>query len=937
MSNEIRLYRFSPDQPGKGGQADGFHSFFGREDVRALVGYHVRQFTWERDRQTPLVASVAGALYFSAITSFINWPKVLPGTVRPDHFTGTAIEYLNGTTRWRNWVDPYSGSSLAPHGMTFTTMTDILPPLCGAVTNDRIVLASHGYPYIWDGAWTGGTHTPVGVRQLGAWSPLRAPTVAVSYSFTAGDYYYCASGGFTIAIPELTTNPSFDDLVANEEVRLYHETLTSPAYATRRVVRRESGTTFGSAPNDGPYPLGVAGSVLLTGTAGSDTIAVTCQPPANADGTSPQFVGLAFKVGSTLYPIGAWWYDDSVGLSYVTFISGTMPAGYANVVPVGGWANLGSWDLQGVRVTLDDAVPGVSDAWEDADRVVSRGAPGTGYTSWAGSEAPGYAYAYYDNVTGHISNLSPITYVDSTDVVNGKIEINIAQWSGGLCANGDTPVSGIQESTGLQYVGEYASADVGWYPYILFFRTRRSGGGAVLYPIGSLDPASSEWMGISGSPGTAVGTWTDDSTDADLLISGRLKAPIDTNHRPSVLSVLGARTRMNLKHMAWWDGRLWVVGFEDPTALHYSCDAAQASMGRPEESFPDLNRLAISAGAGEITAVLTVGAYLLIVTRSGSFIVQGNHETNYRLVQISAEVRDVWSDRLCNIPTGQEGGGVFVAVLPDWRVLVVTIGGGAEEIGAPISKHLSGACKGVAFYRSEGHSKLAIVCENETEGVGNSRVWEFNFESRTWSNNNPWFSVTNQTVLGTTAVGTAAAGSWASGTAARGDALIFGVQGRIVSRNDLAGSAIYGTGQNGGYISIGPIPAAHPGKRVYAFAWARVVLVGSGASTAGAPTLTVSPDDRPAAVFNYTMKDHPDVRRRLIDSGATWDGEGYEWVCFGPDWGSSSMTQYQAGQLPTGRRMGFMVIPPAMSSVMCRIAYVEIALRELSDDGVAEP
>ena len=128
--------------------------------------------------------------------------------------------------------------------------------------------------------------------------------------------------------------------------------------------------------------------------------------------------------------------------------------------------------------------------------------------------------------------------------------------------------------------------------------------------------------------------------------------------------------------MAYWDGRLWVAGPQDPAALHYSCDRTQCPFGIPEESFPDTNVLRIPAADGCVRGLRLIGEQLLITTERWAYTIAGNNESNYRLVRISTRMGGVGEYQMDEFVSDVEGGGALIVFVgTDARVYAMPLGG----------------------------------------------------------------------------------------------------------------------------------------------------------------------------------------------------------------------------------------------------------------------
>lgn len=924
MSNELRVYRFAPDQPGRGGQTSGFHSFLKLEDTRIVSGFRPYRRMWKKDPRwtRPFLNNYTPR----QILGFADWFFYASGATAPTNRQVFADGYFDtGSSSWvigMRWLTAGAGPDL----YFDASLSGALWPATILPVKDRLFMSTGlERGRIWDGKETAGT--PSTCFRIGVPSPERGPTLAVDFNFTSGRQYYCAAGAYSVQFPTTTTDANTDGLVENETVRLTHQTLSNPDYRERKVVERVSGKTYAASPTRGPFPLTADTTPLTIDNAvGTNTWTLpNCGLPADADGVAQGFIGLTLVCGADTVVID-WAVNNGDGSSTITSSTNSAAAHVS-----------AGFRIEGVRVTLDGQVPGQSKPTDatPTDRKLSRPAPGTGYTSWTGPEAPGYAYAYLDPVTGHISNLSPVTYLDSLDVINGRVKIALDPYV--YCADGAPldPWNSVAFG-GLQYVSDPGSSPAQKYSNrftkIVFFRTRRSGGGAVLYPLGSLDPTSDDWYGIDGAcPSSVTGaTWTDEYGDEKLLVSGRIRAPLLTNFPPRYISPAGVPSHIFPRGMAWWDGRLWLYGFPDMGGLRFSCDAAQTGMGRPEESFPDGNRLVVPAGDGEITALLVVGEFLLVNTRRNTYVVQGNHESNYRLVRVATELGGADCRRLCEIPSGAEGGGSFAAVTGDQRVVIGSVGGALEDIGAAVRDKLGGPVYGIAFYRADGHPRLAIACDSRTVGgLATHSFLEFNFDHKTWTLNGPSAVEVSDNPLMVeylTAVHRATQEAWPGSQTE--PFLVAGAGGSIFMQPGSPYAVLNAS------LTTWPIPADAP-KRRYAFVWARAVYASEGdLSTVAAPTLTVVSNDKAAAAWTYAMAAHSDPARQFF--GATTGVDGYvkEWVCFGP--AGTEPTGINDGTVPVGYRLMF-TFAPAAQYLPLNLVFLEVAIREFTTDGELEP
>jgi len=939
VSNEIRVYRFAPDQPGRGGVTTGLHSFLGVEDTRNVDGVRPENKMWMRDasyvRHIANVTGPGGTV--KTVLGFIDWYRYAQGGTSTSNEQVFAEGYVyNGTA--------YVNFRLPNMSVVYPNVVGAGQQVGGVITNasmlpvkDRLFLATgFDQAQIWNGSKSGSSAD--GVVPVGVPSPTVAPTLTVSYNYSSESYWYGVKDAYTFAIGS-QTDVTYLAMSVGGTVRLSHEQLDGGSvYFFRTIEKIENGYTSGARPYSGPFKFD-ADVVLISKAANSDIINFSEPFPADGDEdeSATGIVGLGFTYGGVTYQI----------LLAVNqpLVAGGEPIGRIKIsqVVAAEWVETPSWRLSGTRITVTEPIAISNHEYNNSQRRVVTPLGGAGYSSWEGPEAPGYAYAYYDPLTGHMSNLSPVGYAPSTRVVNGMISISTRQKTGVNYANSEAPSGVTTSSTGIQYLGTPSGPAVTRFTHILWFRTRKSGGGAMLYPIGGLTVNGTDWYGKTGKASDAAATFTDDTTDDKLLVSGRVRAPLITNHPPRVVLENGAIYPIAPRGMAWWDGRLWMFGTPDMGALHYSCDQAQVGLGRSEESFPDTNRLVVPAGDSEITSILTVGEYLLVNTTRYSYVVQGNHERNYRLVRIATELGGIRKEAICEIPVGGDGNGMFAAVTTDRRVLVGSVGGQLDDIGAPIRNWLGGTVWGTAFYRADGHPRL-VISVNDRSGSSWQRMLEYNFDHKIWTANRP--GITGNDYTNTEAItviqrsGPAAWPTGAGGAKQYDSFLMVGFSGSLyypsVTKTPARGRV---------RIETWHLPA-DTGKRRYSFAWARVVLVGGAAADALPYSLYVTANDSESSyVVKYTMSAHTDPARGYFkDSASATDGVSRELVCFaasgvpGAIDGNGTWVQGTAtGARPLGYRLRFRLESDPTDLSMYAISFFEVALREESEDGTVEP
>lgn len=908
------LVRLAPSEPGLGGITRGLHGFLGVNTTRLVSGAHVFRRSWRRDETFLFGWTLPYTAEWRALR-FWEKPSGIPGVQPSSIGAGVAILWDGGSARWYARFFALT-STPAQVYEDWQARAALYPPNPGIlIEGDRmLVWTGLGRARLWTGAGypTGPYPLP---SYLGVPSPQVPPSLTIEYNWE-GDYYYGMEGAPYASRPSVAASAVWDGLSVGELVRVKHTTLGAPGYVERRILSVSSGVTTSADPTSGPHAFrSIKAIATCDGTSGDDEVTVNCTMPADADGVCRRFIGLDMHI---------FGQSDVVRMITNAVIagSGTTLTLSANLSAAAVSAN---FQIRGVRLELDDDLPADSVVYETAGNELERSAADPDFpVSWSGADAPGIAYAYYDPVTGHVSNLSPIAYPEDDQAFNVKLTVDKTQNSGWLCANGDTPVSGLQTATGLQYVGEYSSVEALRFTKILFFRTRRRGGGAILYPLGSLDPASGDWLGISGSPTTATGTWTDTSADdTALIVSGRVRAPLTTNHPPRIVTNTGASAHLIFAGLASWDGRLWGFGEPDPVALRCSCDRAQCGMGRPEESWPDGNRYPIPAEDGTLTHIMVVGETLVVFTAGATYRVVGNHETNYRLMQISTEMPGLGPRDVCAVPSPGGGSALIAARTKDNRILLVVPGEAGVDIGEAMSFETA-ATKDMTFVRRGGRPRLLVTIGDVSSYPG--RVYEYDLAYRVWTLNNPVLDVPTVGLTATPYIDMTYASP--QGVAADTEPTLFVTTGESVYLTQPASPRAAGQ-----EIASWAYPTDGE-QRILSFVSAHVVMA-SAANLAGvaAPTLWVSVGDvsGSSVEYRFNMVAPPDALRSYFGGTTGLDGYVKEWVAYAP---AALLNGVAVGRLPLGRRLSFRLVPSVGDTVDYRILFLDIRLR---DEGGLEP
>lgn len=780
MYRDIEILSLLPDRPGRGGTKFGYHSFQQEpiNDTREIKNVHVWQDSWRSDRagySPPLwlqypdqssltVGSETSALALHGYSKFsLGDPAAGPTTYVIGHNADPSYgghiwnysEFSNGTR------DPGSGAwtgtthVIAVASQTYPSVFLNIGNRCfiGRGDSEGIILdATQTDNFTIDG--------PAKVYAIGVGAPTAAPVVT-SASVISTAAVYLRSGSEYLSWPDANgalgqvSTPGLGDIygVTGDGLTWAPGSANDINIIDKTVLFTVS--TKVSIPN------------------GSDIATFDSAVLIPLDGN--EWVGLTLTVNGFPFVIMAMGNAPAAGDPTLTNRQAKLATTYKNgklpYDPGGG----GTWDpandivsddftITGVRVTMQRG--GINVSWPGG---VTTGDPtiigqftdvgtssGAGILTWDNTP-PSYAYAWYDPVTGHISNISPVFAPQVTSQENVGVRINVDQGS-------------------VSYPPSTSSIGGTRWTHILFFRTLMAGG-STLFPIGSLAPTTldvngvetknPDWRGlpndiVTAIPPTTTGNyWYDTARDADLLISGALRAPQFTNNKPRIIQN-GVETIITPAHMAYWDGRLWVAGPQDAAAIHYSCDRVQCPFGIPEESFADTNVLRIPADDGRICGMKLIGESLLVTTERWAYTIAGNNEANYRLVRISTRMAGVGDYQMDEFVSDVEGGGALVVFIgTDARIYAMPLAGQAVSISKEIQTYLDSA---ILHYRnryslsrvhvmSVAGRRLVLVYIPRSD-LGPGKTFFYDFDHKVWS------EVTLANDNGTTSTGYQAA--WAT-------------------------------------------------------------------------------------------------------------------------------------------------------------------------------
>ena len=728
-AGEINILSLVPDRTGVGGTKFGYHSFQKQPilDTRDTKNVHIWQDSWRSDRGA--ITAPSGAIYAdtSAITPDGIECIALHGYARfslSDPLAGPTTEMLGHT------VQPSFGGHIWNYSAFVTGASNVVafasatyPAVFANIGNRCFIARGDMEGVIYDAS--GATKK---VYTIGVGAPTQAPVIAPSDVASYADIYL-RKGSYYISNPDESGSLS-----------------TATAPGTDTLIVRGDGVTWDAAANkvnivSKTTAFSTTG-YLVSIANGSNIATFSTAPPINSG-----WVGLRLTVSGETFVIMACGNDPQSGDEPLTAIQAELdhiynagklpdsPSGPGGFDPAYDIINQ-TFTVTGVRWTMQHAAAnvdwpgGVSGDPTIKGELVNTG----GAMTWADTP-PSYAYAWYDPATGHISNISPIFAPTSTSETDVGVQVN------------------VMEGSGISYPTSTSSVGGTRWTHILFFRTLAAGG-STLYPIGSLDPDSPDWRGLPNGVITSIRVtasatnyyWKDTSRDSDLLVSGALRAPQFTNNKPRIIQN-GAETVITPAHMAYWDGRLWVAGPQDPAALHYSCDRVQCPFGIPEESFADTNVLRIPAEDGCVRGMKLIGEHLLVTTERWAYTVAGNNEANYRLVRISTRMAAVGEYQMSEFVSDAEGQGALVVFVgADSRVYAMPLGGAAVWISKEIQTYIDAALLYVrtqyqkvrVHCMSVAGQRLALVYVPGPSGAY-GRTYIYDFDTRTWG----WHTLQN--------------------------------------------------------------------------------------------------------------------------------------------------------------------------------------------------
>lgn len=788
FEDDVKVLRITPDAPGKGGVKISQNEWttVPLNDIWDSRNVHVFQGGWRREPATQewqtngLQNTLASAI--RAIHPFVRYVNLFAEGYGHAELL-SSCETTDSGTNWadhgmRHVYDHTTGHVLLDGMQNESVAARMLTVVnrCLLVTGDREAQLYTGAELKPDGTGVADDPYPLDptglpvhyVYPLGVEAPEAAPVVSLTATFVVTQGYYGTAGQSRIVTPDpaslLATAGVGQINLTGQTVpaRQLDVAVTNATVGTTKCCYAKAGQRFlaldGYLTSDQKAQL-----VGLDVTAGGNFGTII---KVTDDRDTPHVFWLAGWSSLVANATFLWIDKDNVeDVGKVTSTGGsgqvtgmtppTPPSGILKPYATGAGEAV---TLVGVSRSITQAGPPHDPYPLDVDSpalTVQEGgywarsgdvieidagtsAAAEGVFTWSAGYGPQYSYAWFDPKSGHVSNGAPITIVrhmedvagvstevDQTVPTNPRIKLESISWP-----DADTARR---------------------FTHILVFRNFVTQSGTNLFVVGGLDPSDSvNWKGFRSNLTDAIQDcgniadggdhfWEDSNTDESLLADFEFRLPRFTNGKPELVTSLGRTITPRMKEAAFWDGRLWLAGPDDPTGLYYSADRVQCTFGRPEESFPLGNRLAIPADDGQITGLRLWGERLLITTERWAYTVAGSNERMYRLIRISTRMSGVGPLQCDEVPGQIEGQtGALVYLHPDGRLYACAEGQDPYWLSEDIQRLLAACVPNRTAYNDMrvhvaqlGGRRLVAVTKTQqgAEGVG---AFLYDLDQKCW-------------------------------------------------------------------------------------------------------------------------------------------------------------------------------------------------------------
>ena len=367
-----------------------------------------------------------------------------------------------------------------------------------------------------------------------------------------------------------------------------------------------------------------------------------------------------------------WTGDTELAAVLCTVISGDATVGFSSVIPAGVDTNAvfyldgAAYSILSIaanRLSMEvkaEASTGTTGVYGGPGEIINVAAGlnelGLSTHRWAifygklkCDVAYNYSYAYYNSLSGHLSNLAPTTQII---VPEKRFNFLITNWQD--LGGAHPPVNPLH------------------YDTIIFFRSAD----------GSL--AMQEMKRISSTALSADIDIVDAVEDTAL---GAITAPTAFNAPPPLFH-----------QIAEYQERIWGIDAIDRTKIWFSADEGQIAtvdedgmgVGRAEECFPPTNYIIVPSVGGMAHTIIKAGNMLFVGTDYGLFVVVGSNELNYGFEHIFGE-DGVYPGAITEYqgPLSRGTPGAFF-VTQGMRAFVIAAGLGKHEIGIRVADKLVG-------------------------------------------------------------------------------------------------------------------------------------------------------------------------------------------------------------------------------------------------------
>lgn len=729
MFKGAQLVTYVPDRVGVGGSKQALHTHQANPvlDTYDVFNVFVNNGRWKRELKA---TTYTGTPQAGVSRTEAIGAYYLYSTQDPLAYPTTKIFAHNEiAATGQNVIYDYTGGSTL-----YGTYGNCVPATFINIKNQLFIAWGGTQGQIWD---TSHTYPRA---PIGAMPPVVPVTYVLDSNDSYTDVYTATASNYIVAISP------------------------SPAWGAGDVGRRITISGQGDYKIAGYTGFAAtAGPGVLTNGAGDFTATINAAWGANL------YRGLSLTVGVDTARIAS--YTTSGSTTTVIFQTALTNA-HAGVA----YTFTGSRFQLTTNATADNWAA-VADVWRGA-------------LSWTG-DGPRYAYAYFDPITGHISNVGPITPIteddqDGVDVVLSNFEENVhpdnirytkikifrTLLSGGVVLFPLTGYTGqpadlasswvgpgptftdTYEDSVLGLAGNLIAPQTGGFtgndkPTVNLAKTLTgtasvvNGSNVITYVSGDLFSAEMLYQPLTIDPGGA--------NDQDFVVNaevsegvlslGATTFPWSNSNYTGVTGTYTFTVGPFIEYarpafMAYWDGRVWMAPIQDPGLILFSADKNQCPYGVPEQSYPTFNFRRIPAQDGKVDGMRVVGDKLVITTERYAYYVAGNNETNYRLLRLSTTMYGVGPYQMHElVGDGPDETDSVVYLGRDKKLHAMGPGIGTISISEPVSPAIQSEILTSSNYAAARVHPFAIGNRRGVIMRLVTTMWTYDIERRIWSSN----------------------------------------------------------------------------------------------------------------------------------------------------------------------------------------------------------